>query len=100
MIGEGFCDGGTGKYGNDRTVVLKLAETDYLEEGKGKGKESRYKGRDRQKAGRVAERLKARLAKAKEQSKKPTVAEFFDTYKLIGQDKVSKTCSFPKSYVS
>ncbi len=28
------------------------------------------------------------------------VADFPDTYKLIGQDEVSKTYSFPKSYVS
>ena len=28
------------------------------------------------------------------------VADFPDTYKLIEQDKVSKTYSFPKSYVS
>ena len=27
------------------------------------------------------------------------VADFPDTYKLIGQDEVSKTYSFPKSYV-
>ena len=28
------------------------------------------------------------------------VADFPDTYKLAGQDEVSKTYSFPKSYVS
>ena len=28
------------------------------------------------------------------------VADFPDTYKLIGRDEVSKTYSFPKSYVS
>ena len=28
------------------------------------------------------------------------VADYPDTYKLIGQDEVSKTYSFPKSYVS
>ena len=28
------------------------------------------------------------------------VANFFDTYKLIGQDEVSKTYSFPKSYIN
>ena len=28
------------------------------------------------------------------------VADFSDTYKLIGQDEVSKTYSFPKSHVS
>lgn len=28
------------------------------------------------------------------------VADFPDTYKLTGQDEVSKTYSFPKSYVS
>ena len=28
------------------------------------------------------------------------VTDFRDTYKLIGQDEVSKTYSFPKSYVS
>ena len=28
------------------------------------------------------------------------VADFPDTYKLIGQDEVSKTYSFPKSHVS
>ncbi len=28
------------------------------------------------------------------------VADFPDTYKLLGQDEVSKTYSFPKSYVS
>ena len=28
------------------------------------------------------------------------VANFSDTYKLIKQDKVSKTYSFPKSYIS
>ena len=28
------------------------------------------------------------------------VADFPDTYSLIGQDEVSKTYSFPKSYVS
>ena len=30
----------------------------------------------------------------------PLVADFPDTYKLIGQDEVSKTYSFPKSYIS
>lgn len=28
------------------------------------------------------------------------VADYLDTYKLVGQDEVSKTYSFPKSYVS
>lgn len=28
------------------------------------------------------------------------IADFPDTYKLIGQDEVSKTYSFPKSYIS
>ena len=69
--------------------------------------------------------IKTRSAKAKEQAKQPTVAEgkqhrthskgkgdkavirkldtlvadYPDIYKLIGQDEVSKTYSFPKSYV-
>ena len=32
--------------------------------------------------------------------KQETVVSFPDTYKLKGQDEVSKTYSFPKSYVS
>lgn len=70
--------------------------------------------------------IMARLARAKEQTKQPTVAKgkqhrthskgmgdkvimrkldtlvanFPDTYKLTGQDEVSKTYSFPKSFVN
>ena len=47
--------------------------------------------------------IKTRLAKAKEQSKQPTVTEgkkHRSTYSLMRQDEVSKTYSFPKSYVS